>query len=634
MTAQAFADLLHARRTGRGKWQARCPAHKDRNPSLSINDGKDGRVLLKCHAGCPTEAILVGMGLRMSDLYPESSAKKERKPETRSYDYQDANGNLLYRVTRFPEKQFRQSRPDGNGGWVWNLDGVTRVPYHLPELLEADLVLIAEGEKDADELAGLHLEKNPVFEGRKVVTTTNSGGAGKWEPTYSELLKGKDVLVFEDNDEPGRKHAQTVLASVHRYAKTTKLIRLPGLSEHGDVSDWMWNHKPDDLISEIQRAPLWTPVSATSPEAPAPGAAIGHRSGFKLVKLGDLLSQPEVPPDYLLEGMLVRGTVSAVVAKPKVGKSTLARALCLAVATGKEFLGRNSQQGACIYLALEERKEEITADFRAMGADGTEPIEIHANTAPAGAISSLVDLVRNQQPALVIIDPLFRLAHVRDEKAYAEVCAALSPLIDVARETNTHILVTHHSGKAQKGDAIDSPLGSTAISAAVSSLVFLKRAESYRSIQTVQRTGSDLPETVLTFDPQTRLLSIGNTRADADRDAIEREMLEYLKAAGEKSEPGIVDHVEGANGVKRKALRSLVERRLVERTGTGKKGDPFKYSFACTEPVSSTSVQESEKCPQSCMNTGEKLVRGNSEADARRKLVLNLFDGACGGLLQ
>ena len=139
----------------------------------------------------------------------------------------------------------------------------------------------------------------------------------------------------------------------------------------------------------------------------------GQTNGFRLERLGDLLAKPEVPPDYLVDGLLVRGTVSALVAKPKVGKSTLARLLCLAVATGKEFLGRSTRQGACIYLALEERKEEITADFRAMGAEGTEAIDIHADTAPAGAISALVGLVRNQRPALVVIDPLFRLAHIR-----------------------------------------------------------------------------------------------------------------------------------------------------------------------------------------------------------------------------
>lgn len=269
-----------------------------------------------------------------------------------------------------------------------------------------------------------------------------------------------------------------------------------------------------------------------------------------------------------------------------------------------------------------------------MGADGTEAIDIHADTAPAGAISALVSLVRNQRPALVVIDPLFRLAQIRDEKAYAEVYAALGPLIDTARETGTHILVTHHSGKAQKADAIDSPLGSTALGGAVSTLIVLKRSDSYRSVQSVQRIGADMPETILSFDSETHRLSIGGTRAEADRRAVECEIIEYLKGAGERAEPEIVAHVEGANAVKRKALRSLVERRQVERAGTGKKGNPFKYSFACTEPISRTSVQESKNHAHARMNTGEMLVRGNAETDTAKMLVQGLLDSECGGLLQ
>lgn len=52
-------------------WIARCPAHHDRHPSLSVGVGKDGRVLLKCHAGCPIERIVEALGLTMADLFPE-----------------------------------------------------------------------------------------------------------------------------------------------------------------------------------------------------------------------------------------------------------------------------------------------------------------------------------------------------------------------------------------------------------------------------------------------------------------------------------------------------------------------------------------------------------------------------------
>lgn len=69
MTAEAVTHLLHARPTGRGRWTAHCPAHEDRSPSLSIATGRDGRILVHCHAGCSTEAVLEAAGLRMADLY-------------------------------------------------------------------------------------------------------------------------------------------------------------------------------------------------------------------------------------------------------------------------------------------------------------------------------------------------------------------------------------------------------------------------------------------------------------------------------------------------------------------------------------------------------------------------------------
>ena len=69
MTAEAFAELLQARPRGAGRWQAKCPAHPDRNPSLSIATGRDGRTLIRCWAGCATADVLKSLGLSMRDLY-------------------------------------------------------------------------------------------------------------------------------------------------------------------------------------------------------------------------------------------------------------------------------------------------------------------------------------------------------------------------------------------------------------------------------------------------------------------------------------------------------------------------------------------------------------------------------------
>ena len=421
--------------------------------------------------------------------------------------------------------------------------------------------------------------------------------------------------------------AQASPQTVRKGSRTNSLVSLAGTMQRRGMS-----------LAAIEAALLAENIAKCAPplsEAKVRGIAadISKRypagenttpeNDFRLVGIGELLSRPQAPPDYLVEGLLITGTVSCVVSKPKVGKSTFARGLCLAVARGEPFLGYSSRQGLCIYLALEERNEEITADFRAMGANSTDPIEVHAAAAPASAIQSLVDLVRKRRPALVVIDPLFRLAYIRDEKAYAEVYAALGPLVDLARETGRHILVTHHAGKSPKSDPIDSPLGSTAIGGAAATTIVLNRRGALRTVQTVTRIGPVLSETVLTFDSKTRLLSVGGTRAESDCQEIEKEIVEILKAGGENSEPEIVDHVTGTNAVKRKALRSLVKSGVVKRRGTGKKGDPYKYSYAWTKYGARTSVQETETGPQPRANIDEKVVRGD-----RRDRPFQLEKGA------
>ena len=155
------------------------------------------------------------------------------------YDYRDDKGELLFQVVRLRGKKFRQRRPDGNGRWIWKLEGVRRVLYRLPDLLNSDHapVHIVEGEKDADNLASLGL-----------TATTNPNGAGKWRDEYSEFLRGRDVVILPDNDNPGLKHAEQVARSLTGIATSVKVVRLPDLPEKGDVSDWfMAGHTKDEL---------------------------------------------------------------------------------------------------------------------------------------------------------------------------------------------------------------------------------------------------------------------------------------------------------------------------------------------------------------------------------------------------
>jgi AAA domain-containing protein/DnaB helicase-like protein len=338
--------------------------------------------------------------------------------------------------------------------------------------------------------------------------------------------------------------------------------------------------------------------------------------GFDLTHLGDLLAKPDTPVDWVLQNTLLAGGVSGVFAKPKVGKSTFCRNLCLAIARGGDFLGFKTKQGECIYVALEEREDDVRNDFRSMGADGSEPIYFHAASAPADGIDALCDLVRQRRPVLVVIDPLFRLARIRDERAYAETYAALGPLIDVAREVGTHVLLCHHAGKGMKSDAVDSPLGSTAIGGAVSTLIILKRNESMRTIQTVQRVGADLPETVLRFEPETHRLNLGGTRFEADRQECEGGVLDFLRDTREpQTQAQIREGVQGKTTAIRAALTELVRSKRVSRTGDGTRGKPFLYAFedSGSQYIAGTREPECEKGAEARVNTGEILVPRNSQ---------------------
>src|SRR5690606_16133524 len=128
-----------------------------------------------------------------------------------TYGYKDEKGRLLFEVVRFEPKDFRQRRPDGKGGWIWSVKGVRQVPYHLPQLIEANPshpVFIVEGEKDVLRLESLGL-----------VATCNAGGAGKWSDELSKHFADRRVVILPDNDEPGRKHANKVRSEERRVGK-------------------------------------------------------------------------------------------------------------------------------------------------------------------------------------------------------------------------------------------------------------------------------------------------------------------------------------------------------------------------------------------------------------------------------
>jgi hypothetical protein len=246
--SQILGQLANVRKSG-GAWTARCPAHEDKRNSLSITEGGDGRILVKCFANCTFEEICSAKGWKSSDLFAKSNSNgsQTRKSSPRivaEYDYRDEHGELLYQNIRYQPKDFRVRRPDGNGGWIWNLDGVRRVLYRLPEVIAASDVLFVEGEKDADTGKALG------------ITSTTSGAVGSWREEFEEPLRGKRITIIPDADTPGRKHALRIAASFAGKVESVKVLELPGAK---DLSAWLERGGTRDALLElIHAAPEWT----------------------------------------------------------------------------------------------------------------------------------------------------------------------------------------------------------------------------------------------------------------------------------------------------------------------------------------------------------------------------------------
>ena len=232
---EILSKLEKVKKINFSEYAACCPAHDDKNPSLSITE-KDGKILFHCHRGCSAEEIVNAMGLKLSDLFtvPCKSLSKQRNQPIRTHVYRDAEGNTVARKSIYRKadgsKYAKWERLE-NCIWHKGLGEIKAPLYRLNELSDSDMIYIVEGEKDVD----------TMFDLGYTATTSPKGAGGKWEPWYNEHLEGKDIVIISDNDEAGEKYADTVKQGLISCAKSIRVVRSAAiydkLPRKGDVSD-------------------------------------------------------------------------------------------------------------------------------------------------------------------------------------------------------------------------------------------------------------------------------------------------------------------------------------------------------------------------------------------------------------
>ncbi len=324
----------------------------------------------------------------------------------------------------------------------------------------------------------------------------------------------------------------------------------------------------------------------------------------ELISARDLLALPPDPTRWIWDGCLPLGGCSILVAKPKVGKTTLAANLSIAVARGLPFLGRDTQKSPVAYLSLDASLPEIAETFASFGLKDNDPIFLHSGSAPRDTVRWLMQRVREKEVRLVVIDTLQRLFKFKDVNDYSHVTNTMEPLLEEARAQNIHLLLTHHA-KKDASDDLDSSIGSTAVRGLAYSYLHLKRLPNSerRIFRSDQRNGKNFPELALVFNCE-GWLEVFGTRDEAEVEEVKPKILELLEAEGSEVDEKEIRRATPARGwVVGRAIRELFKAGDLDRTGKGRRGDPYKYMLA-------SSIVDLRDNPSSDCLLQEGIVKG------------------------
>lgn len=485
-----FLSRLKGVRESGEQWIAQCPCRNDdKTPSLSIAEGEDGRVLVRCHRGqpCSVDMICTAMEIDMKELYPyvpKEGIFSEGGKLTNTYSYHDRDGELVLQVLRFMmpdgKKEFRQRVPDRTteSGWKYSTKHLKERPlYRLPEVLnavgEGRVIYVAEGEKDVDALwnAGFAATCNPMG--------ADSGHGNKWHENHTRELGGAArVVIIADNDEPGRIHAEYVAKQLSRNGATVKVKHAP--APHKDAYD-MISHGMQivDLVEvdTYEPDPFWEisqrvadlAESNLSPEQKASKTMSmlrGLTSTEEAPSTGRLITWPDFIKevssdeyDWVIEGMLEKQERLMVVAAEGVGKTTLARQVAILSGAGiHPFNYTEIPPVRTLFVDLENPEkiirrqsrrilESISANYpkrKITAALYTKPDGMNILTDRDKAL--LEEQIQRTEPELLVIGPIYKSFIDPGGKTSTALVTEVVMYFDYLRATyNIALWMEHHA---------------------------------------------------------------------------------------------------------------------------------------------------------------------------------------------
>ena len=399
-------------------------------------------------------------GEDMTRIIQEAVASQRNtsdKAFTTAYDYRDRDGTLLYQVLRYENpKRFSHRQPDGHGGWI-DKGTHKRVVYRWRELLEfpSATAFICEGEKDTDNVRSLGL----------CATTVASG---KWTDDCVQALAGRDCWILEDNDSTGREKALAAAKLLHPVANSVKIIRLPGLPEGTDISDWLdAGHTRQELEDVCYSTPDWEPESSQSSSSETKTEE-KRQQPTMILTYRRHRDANNPAPKYLVKNLLPETGIGLLSGQSGTYKSFVAIKLAGAICAGQPFAGHAiKRQGAALIFASEGAGElPIRLEALSEAEHGGKVLPVYycdaavrlldkasvaSVIATAKAVGEEVQRDYRLPLTIIIFDTVIAAAQFAksgDENDAAVGQKLMAALAEISRATGAFVLGIDHFGKA------------------------------------------------------------------------------------------------------------------------------------------------------------------------------------------
>jgi 5S rRNA maturation endonuclease (ribonuclease M5)/KaiC/GvpD/RAD55 family RecA-like ATPase len=461
MQVDSLAEAIDLAKSGTQS-MCKCPGHDDGSASLHVTPGTKHPVVMTCHAGCQIQDILTAAGIDQQLLLAPRDESNYGKADgeiwtpvkdkrtgqnlnaSHIYPYTDAEGTLLFEVLRVPEpgggKTFRQRHPDPaqKSGWAWNMEGVERVLYRLPEVLAAkaggEIIYLVEGEKDVETLRQ-----------RGHTATTSPMGAGKWQDAYTDTLAASNVVIIADADTPGRNHAREVHAALLEAGCVASVAE--AMNGCKDITDHFARGGNLEMILEIIPA------------------EVVQKDSYGMDIL-DAIEREIKPASFVIPGVLAQGDRWLLTGFEGHGKSTFCRQLAVQVAAGiHPWTGQDIEPQKVMVVDSENHPDQVLESWQDMigrAARLGRPIERgmlilqeewdnEINLNEASGRKWLLERVNAHQPALVVIGPLYNLSS-KDLSEHATVNEMKSAVNEARGICGSAFIMEHHAPHRGNGD--------------------------------------------------------------------------------------------------------------------------------------------------------------------------------------